>query len=309
MANGSRSPNAIVVWVLTVVLAIVFLGTGISKLVGIGTLGLQAAAMQGFPEWMRILVGLVEIVGAIGLFIPAVAAFAAMLLALVMVPAFMTQYASHQGGVWVPLVLFILLLFLSWRRDPETVRATYQGYTARPHPLLRDGVIAGLIGAVIIAVWFLIIDTIGGHPLYTPTTLGRGMLTIFGPAHANDPAAWAVILYTIFHFAAFIFVGLIAALVVHLATREPSILLGFVILFAATEVGFYFFVSLLNLGSPLGSLAWYQVMLGNIIAAAAMGVYFWRTHRELPEQFRHSLDFEQTTRASEYHAPPGTRHA
>lgn len=299
-----RSANAVVVWVLSIVLAIVFLVSGISKFFGANTLGLQAATMHGFPDWMRILVGIVEVVGAIGLLIPTVAAFAAILLALIMVPAVLTQYASHQGGVWVPFVLLLVLVFLAWRREPERVREGYRGYAGRPHPLIRDGVIAGLIGAVVIAIWFLIIDTIGGHPLFTPTVLGRGLLAIFGPTHAADPVAVAVIAYTIFHFAAFIFVGLVAALFVYAAHREPSILLGFLILFVATEVGFYFVASLLNLGSPLGMLAWYQVLIANLIAAAAMGLYFWRTHRELGEEFRKSMDTDRTPRAPEY-APPG----
>ena len=84
----------------------------------------------------------------------------------------------------------------------------------------------------------------------------------------------------------------IAALIVHLAKREPSILLGFVVLFVATEIGFYGFTGLLHEASSLKDLAWYQVMLGNLIAASAMGYYFWRTHRELGDEFRHSLDWD-----------------
>ena len=33
-------------------------------------------------------------------------------------------------------------------------------------------------------------------------------------------------------------------------------------------------------------------MLGNLIATGAMGYYFWRTHRELRDEFRHSLDWD-----------------
>jgi hypothetical protein len=38
-----------------------------------------------------------------------------------------------------------------------------------------DGVVAGLIGAVIVAIWFLFIDTVTRLPLYTPTVLGEGL--------------------------------------------------------------------------------------------------------------------------------------
>jgi hypothetical protein len=79
-------------------------------------------------------------------------------------------------------------------------------------------------------------------------------------------------------------------MIVNVARREPSILMCFVVLFAAIEVGFYAFVSLLQHATPLGSLAWYNVMIGNLLAAAAMGAYLLRLHPELREQFRHSMD-------------------
>jgi len=42
--------------------------------------------------------------------------------------------------------------------------------------------------------------------------------------------------------------------------------------------------------TPLGALAWYQVMIGNLIAAAAMGVYLWRVHPLLRQQLLHAFD-------------------
>ncbi|MEX2152329.1 MAG: hypothetical protein WD825_03270 [Gemmatimonadaceae bacterium] len=61
-------------------------------------------------------------------------------------------------------------------------------------------------------------------------------------------------------------------------------------LFAATEVGFYAFVGLLQQATPLGSLAWYNVMIGNLLAAAAMGMYLLRAHPALRDQFHHAID-------------------
>lgn len=44
-----------------------------------------------------------------------------------------------------------------------------------------EGIIAGLIGAAILALWFLMIDTLHGRPLYTPSMLGSA---IFRSNHA-----------------------------------------------------------------------------------------------------------------------------
>ena len=37
---------------------------------------------------------------------------------------------------------------------------------------LREGIIAGLIGAALVAVWFLIYDVARGRPFRTPSLLG-----------------------------------------------------------------------------------------------------------------------------------------
>ena len=47
--------------------------------------------------------------------------------------------------------------------------------TAVPMTVYLEGIRAGLVGASIIALWFLIVDTIAGRPLYTPTVLGAAL--------------------------------------------------------------------------------------------------------------------------------------
>jgi uncharacterized membrane protein YphA (DoxX/SURF4 family) len=291
--NRARAIDAFVVWSLSILLAAIFLLAGVPKLLGIETVGLQAAAMRGFPAWIRVLVGLAEVGGAIALLIPSLATIAAIGLALLMLPAIATQIMSGEPGVYVPIVIMAMLLFVAWWRNSKVVGDSYRGFAAAPHPLLHDGIIAGLIGAAAIAVWFFIIDTIAGRPFFTPATLGRALLRVLGPVSPDDGPTTFVLVYTVFHFAAFMFVGLVAALVVFLARREPSILLGFVILFAATEVGIYALVGMLDVATPLGRHAWLQIMLGNLIAALAMGVYFWRTHREIEDELRHTFDYER----------------
>src|SRR5918992_2473512 len=312
-----RAVNDFVVWTLSVVLASIFLLTGVPKLIGLGTVGLQASAMRGFPDWIRMIVGIVETAGAIGLLIPATATFAALALAVIMVPATLTQFMSGEGAIWVPPLLLAALVFVAWRRNMKYVSDSYHQFADVPHPLLHDGVIAGLIGAAVIAVWFFIVDMVSGRPFFTPATLGHGLLDILGKHAAPDDSALIhVLAYTVFHFAAFMLVGLATALIVFLAQREPSILFGFIVLFVAFEVGFYAFVGLLSEATPLREFAWYQVLIGNLLAAGAMGFYFWRTHKELAEEFRHSLDWDTELVPPQYRAdedeeqtPPAARPA
>src|SRR5881392_1355018 len=65
----------------------------------------------------------------------------------------------------------------------------------RPHNFLREGIITGFIGATAIAVWFLIVDTIAGHPFYTPIFLGKGVVSILGKNMMGDTAFTQVLGY------------------------------------------------------------------------------------------------------------------
>jgi len=156
----------------------------------------------------------------------------------------------------------------------------------------RQGVTAGVIGATAVAVWFLVVDTIAGRPLFTPSLLGHALLSFFAREMTvgQDSEQLTILIYTLFHYAVFCVAGILVTIVVHMAEKQPSILGGFFILFIAFEIGFHGAVALLQQTTSLGALAWYQIMLGNLIASIAMGTYLWRTHPELREELKHALD-------------------
>jgi uncharacterized membrane protein YphA (DoxX/SURF4 family) len=289
----TRAVDDFVIWTLSVLLAGIFLLAGLPKVLGTAGVGFQAAAMQGFPSGLRVVIGIVEVVCAIGLLFPPVATVCAACLALLMVPAAATQYMSGEAGLWVPLVVFVLLGLVAWRRNSKWVSDGYHDFAGTPHPLLREGIIAGLIGALVIALWFGVLDVLTGRPFFTPATLGQGLLRSFGTIAPDQGPVTFVIAYTVFHFTAFMFVGLVASLIVALARYEPSILIGFAILFAVMELGIYGLVGLLEVATPLGRHAWLQIMIGNVLAALAMGFYFWRMHGELEYELRHAFDPRQ----------------
>lgn len=153
---------------------------------------------------------------------------------------------------------------------------------------VREGLITGFIGATSIAIWFLIVDTVAGRPFYTPTVLGIGLLSVFGP-RGDEGAVAQVIAYTIFHYGIFLSIGVLVSYVVHRAVQDDTVLAVALILFVALEVGFYGLVAVLSQSRQLGSLAWYQVLAGNLIAALTMGIYIWRTHPELRRELEHAL--------------------
>jgi hypothetical protein len=145
------------------------------------------------------------------------------------------------------------------------------------HSIVREGVIAGVLGATAVALWFLGVDTLFATPLATPAGLGRGLLRLFGPPGGEGIITF-VVAYTIFHYLAFILAGLVVSVVVHWAQTSPTILAGALILFVIFEIGFYGISAALEASPLFGALGWGAVAVGNLIAAIAMGVYMWRTH-------------------------------
>jgi len=160
------------------------------------------------------------------------------------------------------------------------------GPTARESDMSRvygEGITAGLIGAATIAVWFLIVDTINGRPLYTPTVLGTALFR--GGAGLDHPEALPVsfemvMVFTWVHALVFAAIGGIAARLLAFAEHTANVGFGIVLLFVVFEFGFVA-VTMIFAEEILSSLAWPAVLVGNLLAAAAMGAYFWRHHPNL----------------------------
>ncbi len=147
--------------------------------------------------------------------------------------------------------------------------------------VLREGIVAGLIGAVVVAVWFFAYDIARGHPLTTPGLLGAFAFYGVDPAIGLEPALGPILGYTVLHGLAFIAFGVIAASLMAVSEREPALFIGFIILFACFEAFFFAMVQVFGL-SKAGALAWWSVLVGNLLASVAMLWYLFRAHRALP---------------------------
>ena len=145
--------------------------------------------------------------------------------------------------------------------------------------VLREGIVAGLIGAAVVAVWFLFFDLARGRPFLTPGLLGGAVFR--GVPIGLEITVANVLGYTLIHGLAFIAFGVVAASLLAASEREPTLFVAFVILFAAFEV--FFFGAVGALGRfMLGVLVWWAILIGNLLASLAMLWYFFRAHRALP---------------------------
>jgi hypothetical protein len=178
--------------------------------------------------------------------------------------------------------------FLAWTSDEPYVswRAAL-----REHRIVREALVAGLLGASAVAIWFLLVDAVQGRPLFTPAALGSALFFGARGADAVQITAITVLGYTGLHIAAFAVVGFIAAALVAAAEKQPPILLGIVLLFVAFEVLLLGLIAIIATWL-LDALHWWTIVVANLIAAGAMGGYLLYEHPLLREEFTHELEEE-----------------
>jgi hypothetical protein len=136
---------------------------------------------------------------------------------------------------------------------------------AEPKRIVTSGILSGLVGAAILAGWFLLVDQAFGEPFRTPAMIAS---VLFGlEAMASSPGLIA--LFTVIHFAAFAVAGVLLAWALAQLERAPNLLFGLVtgfILFNAV-----FFLSALGSGvSVVVELGWAEVLGGNLLAGIGM---------------------------------------
>lgn len=153
---------------------------------------------------------------------------------------------------------------------------------ARPGaPIVREGIVAGVIGAAVVALWFLLFDISRGRPLLTPALLGAAVFKGVNTPIGLEIVPSLVVGYTVLHVLAFIAFGIIAAGVIAAADREPSLVVAVVVLFVCFEAFFLGVVSVLG-RAVTDALSWWGILAANFLAAGAMLWYFLLRHRALP---------------------------
>ena len=118
MGSATRGrARTIVVWGLQIVLAGQFAAAGLMKLAGTQVM-VDLFADIGIGQWFRIVVGALELAGAIGLLIPRLAWLAALGLAGVMTGAVVTNVAVLGVNPVLPGVLLVVAALVARARRP-----------------------------------------------------------------------------------------------------------------------------------------------------------------------------------------------
>ena len=146
-------------------------------------------------------------------------------------------------------------------------------------PFWREAAVAGAVGAATIAVWFLALDVLRGRPLYTPTVLGTALVR--GPGLASPEtlpiSVGMVLLFTFVHGVVFVALGGVACGLIRLAEKNANYGFGLILFFVFLLCGFLF-VAMLFAEDVLRALAWPAILVGNLLAVAAMALYLRPRH-------------------------------
>ena len=152
--------------------------------------------------------------------------------------------------------------------------------TQEHHSNFREGLIVGLVGALLVAVWYLAVDLGRGELFYTPNVLGQVFAQADTTPSLRSITAAAVVQYSLLHFGWFILFGIALTALTHLAIRNSALRMG---VWLALVIGLAFW---LGISYTLYRLTdqrfpWWTFLIGSLLGVGSMGLYLWRRHPSL----------------------------
>ena len=155
----------------------------------------------------------------------------------------------------------------------------------RARSLVEEGVLCGVIGAVAVALFFLFIDALQAHPLWTPSLLGSVLFLGQKVTDVTGVSYTMVFAYTGLHVLLFLLAGVVLAWMISQVERNPQFGLVLLLLFLLFQsIVFGFEVTLVP--SLVGAIGAGVVIVANLLAAAAMFWYLLRRHPEAMRRVR-----------------------
>ena len=140
----------------------------------------------------------------------------------------------------------------------------------RSKNFLLEGAVAGIIGAAMVAVWFLAYDLLRDMPLWTPSLLGAALFDGWSHQVAPvEPGALLVAKYTVVHGIAFIVFGCALAGLFAIADRDFRFLFAIFMLLCCFQVAFLALLAVLAQWL-LDPVPWWTIVIGNVFATIGM---------------------------------------
>jgi hypothetical protein len=155
---------------------------------------------------------------------------------------------------------------------------------AQEHSTIGEGTGTGLIGAAVIALWYVIWDLAAGRALYTFDALGRIFIDAEIPPTGGPADLGAVLGFLLVLVVLSVLVGWGLTLLTHLAARNPALRMG---VWLGLVIAFCCLLGLthmLNLWTG-GRLPLWEIIGGATLGVVTMAWVLWRRHPPLARSF------------------------
>jgi hypothetical protein len=148
------------------------------------------------------------------------------------------------------------------------------------HSNIREGLLAGLIGALVAGAWYFAVDIGRGQMFHTPNLMGQAFLRAEARPGIETVSSEAVILYSLLHLGYFFLFGIGLAALVHLAARNLAFRMA---IWLYVVIGSVFFFGLSYMLTWLTGLPfpWWVPLIGALLAAGSMSLYLVSRHPSL----------------------------
>lgn len=171
-----------------------------------------------------------------------------------------------------------------------TLQSTSQSSPLQPTQshaasVLEDGILTGIVGAAVVALWFLVLDLARGQIFHTPSLLGSVVFLGQSPNQVTSINPLIVFAYTGLHGVLFLIAGVLIARMFALLERNPQFGIVILLLFLLFESIVFSFAAAIfpMLVGAVGAVA---VATGNLFAAIAMFWFLLRRHPAAMTQLR-----------------------
>jgi hypothetical protein len=161
----------------------------------------------------------------------------------------------------------------------NTTASTARIRTVPESHILYDAFGAGSTGGSIVALFFLLLDTIQGRTFFTPSLMGTVLFTSTPAQSVTGVRMDMVAYYTLVHFAVFgVLGGAVAVLLrqVELHSKHPAVMLATI--FLLTEVLFVAAAAIMMPG-VVAVVGAPRIVAANLLGAAGMASFLLATHR------------------------------
>ncbi len=175
----------------------------------------------------------------------------------------------------------------SWKvpRHPLPKRLRPARISSAQPSLFEDGILTGMTGAAVVAIWFLILDTARGQIFFTPSLLGSVIFLGQSPDRIISINPYIIFAYTGLHGVLFLIAGFVIARMFAMFEHNPQFGIVILLLFLLFE-SILFSAAAAIFPNLIGTIGTVAVACGNLFAAIAMFAFLIRRHPAAMQQLR-----------------------